>query len=237
MNKFIFYTRSLSGKGWFIPLSDLLSNTEFKQQAVQLADKNIFYLSDVSGLLFSGKLNDIIQTLNLGKEKSEKLEAYLIDKVDTLRSFDKKQKWILPIIILVIIISYFLISIMIAKYNQSIINEYKSLNKEVLIPQSPAELNDLTKSVNINTIGKWKTPILYGGGELLLENLKGKYFKTETFEDNSVIITEMKLTMEGNNLIFREINKKSSDYWVVLENGDLEVRDINGLIYKTKPVN
>lgn len=236
MNKFFFYTRSFSGKGWFIPLIDLMRNTEFKDQAFQLSEMDVFYLSDVSSLLFTGKLNDVLSSLNLEPRKVKKLEEYLIDKVNLLKTFDKKQKWILPIFILVVIISYFLISVLIAKYNESIINEYKSLNNEVLIPQSPAELNDLTKSSNLNTIGKWKTPSNYGGGELMIENLQGKYFKTETFKDGSYTSNEMKLTIEGDKLIFRTVNIKSSDHWVILKNGDLEVRDKDGLIYKSKPL-
>lgn len=83
-------------------------------------------------------------------------------------------------------------------------------------------------------IGKWKTPTIYGGGELIIENINGKYFKTETFMDNSVSKKEMNYKKEGNRMIFREKGRNTSDHWVVKSDGGLEVRDNEGVIYSVK---
>lgn len=83
-------------------------------------------------------------------------------------------------------------------------------------------------------IGKWKTPTIYGGGELIIENINGKYFKTETFMDNSVSKKEMNFNKEGSHMIFREKGRNTSDHWVVKNDGVLEVRDNEGVIYTVK---
>lgn len=80
-------------------------------------------------------------------------------------------------------------------------------------------------------IGKWKTPSMYGGGNLSLEKINGVYLKTERFMDNSVSKVEMTLSIDGDKMIFRENGRNTTDHFDVLENGKLEVRDKDGLIY------
>lgn len=110
------------------------------------------------------------------------------------------------------------------------LNEYGK--KEKLLRE--CERNKSKPTINksdYELIGTWDTPILYGGGKLILYKENGIYFKTESFSDGSKNTSKMRMVKSGNRMVFNSLERVSSDRWVVLPNGKLEVRDKDGLIY------
>lgn len=130
MNKLVFYVKSFNGKGWFIPLSDLLKGTEFKNKPMQLADLNVFNLADIFRLMNSNKLNETLKSLDIEPRKVYELEGLLVNKVMTLKSFDKKQKWIFPGLMLVFILAFALSNYFTENHNRGVKGENKTLKKE-----------------------------------------------------------------------------------------------------------
>lgn len=126
--------------------------------------------------------------------------------------------------------------------NKNLLKEFKSCNQIIseLRLEKNSHLVEIKKEVvqsNKKLIGKWKTPTLYGGGNLTIDFLNGLYYKTETFPDNSFAKDEVILSIVRDNKIFRIKSKNTTDHWVVLKNGKLEVRDKDGLIYISEPLN
>lgn len=89
MNKINFYFKSFNGKGWFIPLKEILKGTEYYSQAVSLGDKNIFNLADTAKLINNQKLLNILSSLDLEERKIIDFESYLTKKVEDLKVFDR----------------------------------------------------------------------------------------------------------------------------------------------------
>ncbi|RPA69777.1 hypothetical protein EF405_00315 [Cyclobacteriaceae bacterium YHN15] len=83
-------------------------------------------------------------------------------------------------------------------------------------------------------IGRWTIPSSYGGGELKIEHHLGKYYKNEELNDGTVNISEVVLKEEGGLRIFSLKDQSSSEVWVIIESGELEVRGKDGLIYSSK---
>jgi hypothetical protein len=83
-------------------------------------------------------------------------------------------------------------------------------------------------------IGRWTIPSSYGGGELKIEHHLGKYYKNEELNDGTVNISEVVLKEEGGLKIFSLKDQSSSEVWVIIESGELEVRGKDGLVYSSK---
>lgn len=213
MNKINFFFKSFKGKGWFIPLKEILKGTEFYSQAVSLGEMKIFNLADIAKLINNQKLDNTLSCLDLEERKIIDFESYLTKKVEDLKVFDRTQKWIIPGTLIVGIFTYISFTFF--------------FNEKVVVNETG---NGVEKIEN-ELIGVWKTPTSYGGGNLSLEKINGVYFKTERFMDNSVSKVEMILSIEGDKMIFRENGRNTTDHFDILKNGKLEVRDKDGLIY------
>jgi hypothetical protein len=116
--------------------------------------------------------------------------------------------------------------------NEELLNDLKKCNQIIGENNSSKSKPIIDKQI----VGKWKTPTLYGGGDLTIEKENGIYFKIERFMDNSLSKNEMTIRLDGDKMIFRTKGRNSSDHWVILKNGKLEVRDKDGLIYTSEPI-
>jgi hypothetical protein len=113
-------------------------------------------------------------------------------------------------------------------------SQNQQLKRDLELCNGRIKEDDKPKETGIGVIGVWETPVIYGGGEVKIEKVNGKYFKTETFMDKSSSKKEMILENDGNSMVFREKGSQSSDRWVVRNDKSLEVRDKDGLIYSVK---
>ncbi|WP_157373387.1 hypothetical protein [Algoriphagus terrigena] len=80
-------------------------------------------------------------------------------------------------------------------------------------------------------IGSWKTPTIYGGGSVRIFKKGNDYFKTESFPDGTSFTHRMSMTKQGENRVFKSLEKVSSDTWVVNQLGKLSIVDKVGLVY------
>ncbi|MEB2786889.1 hypothetical protein [Algoriphagus persicinus] len=80
-------------------------------------------------------------------------------------------------------------------------------------------------------IGLWKTPTIYGGGSVRLFKVGNDYFKTESYPDGTSFTHKMSLTKQGENRVFKSLEKVSSDTWVVNQGEKLSIVDKLGLVY------
>ncbi|NVJ46477.1 MAG: hypothetical protein HWE07_05090 [Cytophagia bacterium] len=149
MNNLSFYLKSFNGKGWFIPLYDLLKRTEFKKKAIELADRNVFTLADVLRLNNSNKLNETLKTLDIEPRKVYELEELLLNRIDALRSFDRKQKWIAPGLIVLVVLTYVVSNYAITNHNRKVEEEKARLEAE--INQGSTENNNSAYSPSTGT--------------------------------------------------------------------------------------
>lgn len=131
MNKLTFFVKSFNGKGWFIPLSDLLNGTEFKNEPIQLADRNVFNLADVLRLINSNKLNETLLSLNIDPRKANELEGLLVNQIVVLKSFDKRQKWVLPGLMLGFVLAFIISNYLVEIFKPEIKAEKKTVNTEI----------------------------------------------------------------------------------------------------------
>jgi hypothetical protein len=148
MRDLFFYLKSFNGKGWFIPIYDLMKKTEFKDQAIQLVDLNIYTLSDILRLIKSNQLSETLKRLNIENREIYQLEGLLRYKVFKLETFDKKQKWFLPGLIIYVFLIFLFLNIYIEKYN---IGLFGSANNSFLTKSLSIRSNsDSRASLNIN---------------------------------------------------------------------------------------
>ena len=80
-------------------------------------------------------------------------------------------------------------------------------------------------------IGSWKTPTIYGGGSVRIFKTGNDYFKTESFPDGTSFTDKMSMIKQGENRVFKSLEKVSSDTWVVNQGGGLSIVDKVGLVY------
>jgi hypothetical protein len=106
--------------------------------------------------------------------------------------------------------------------------ESKNEAEKTEIPEAQAE--------SLGLIGEWTIPSTYGGGELRIEHHLGKYYKNEELSDGTVNILEMTLSEQEGLKVFRVKDGSSDETWVITENGSLEARSKDGLIYSTDPI-
>ncbi|MEB2784880.1 hypothetical protein [Algoriphagus persicinus] len=241
MNKLGFYSKSFSGKGWFIPLYDIFRKSDFEEEIFQLADREIFSLADILNLINKGSLHDTLLNSSFSPNKTHLLEAALIQKVNDLKSFDKFQSWILPSIFVLAVVFWFGSITIVDVYNKSIQEENERMKIKYLdnyssitsVPNTSKKMNPSANAAKISEqeIGLWRTPVIYGGGTVRLFRKGSDFFKTERFSDGSSFTHRMKKSGSNGNMIFTSLEKISTDTWVVTRNGKLEVRDRDGIIY------
>ena len=109
----------------------------------------------------------------------------------------------------------------------------EKLQKDLELCNAKIQEEEKRNENGIELIGKWSTPDIYGGGEVIIEKANGKYYKTETFRDKTSFKKEMILKNEGISMVFWEKDSQSSDIWVVKGDGTLQVRDNDGIIYNS----
>ena len=110
MNEILFFFKSLNGKGWFIPISEILRGTNYYEQAILLGDLRIFNLADTARLRNHQKLYESLSKLNLEEGKIKSLESFLLKKIENLEFYDKAQKWIVPSMFILGIFTFFTIN-------------------------------------------------------------------------------------------------------------------------------
>lgn len=93
-----------------------------------------------------------------------------------------------------------------------------------------------TQAESLGLIGEWTIPSPFGGGELRIEHHLGKYYKNEELSDGTVNILEMTLSEQEGLKVFRVKDGSSDETWIITENGSLEARSKDGLIYSTDPI-
>ncbi len=76
-----------------------------------------------------------------------------------------------------------------------------------------------------------KTPAEYGGGSVRIFKKENDYFKTESFPDGTSFTHRMSMTKQGENRVYKSLEKVSSDTWVVNQGGKLSIVDKVGLVY------
>lgn len=87
---------------------------------------------------------------------------------------------------------------------------------------------------NFEFLGKWNTPAIYGGGSISIYMEDESFFKIEIFPDGSSFKNSMSKTIKGGRMIFKSLERVSTDSWVINQDGSLEVIDKDGIVYSVK---
>ncbi|PZX55922.1 hypothetical protein LV84_02284 [Algoriphagus ratkowskyi] len=116
--------------------------------------------------------------------------------------------------------------------------------KQLLIECQSVQTKEIEKTITENTkpkvdqgvsknpeIGIWKTPAIYGGGNVRIFKKGNDYFKTESYPDGTSFTHRMSMTKQGENRVFKSLEKVSSDTWVVNQSNKLSIVDKVGLVY------
>lgn len=148
MNEILFYIKSFNGKGWFLPLRDVLKGTRFYDQAIFMGDEKVFNLADVRKLIMHQKLQETLSKLNLDKKSEQELESILSKKIENLELFDRKQTWIFPSAFIITILVY--LSIIYSKDNKPNYNTNIQSSSSVKIEEPNSKYKNNSPSISPN---------------------------------------------------------------------------------------
>ena len=105
---------------------------------------------------------------------------------------------------------------------------------------SPDEVTDLSTKPEVENrdeIGRWLDDRPFLGKRVVIFRENGKLFMESTYDDGSSGIKELVESKSALGRRFQELRKSTAgDHWILDSNGDLQLRDDEGLISTAKKI-